>query len=212
MYSPKHNCASDVHARAIKARTFTPLQPFSSRRRADCVPCISPAHACLHTRRSTIPQVHMGFHPPSRCWRSGCSGASRRCTRAPAHALVLCTFYLHGHRPAPSRLWPSADFASHLLLLSDSPVRRSHPVPSDQSGAGLIPADRRQQPQSQLLLPSTSGSTHASAGARRARAHPGVPGRSSAAGRRRAGRSVPIPERTKPVDIFHPPSLIFSIL
>jgi hypothetical protein len=38
--------------------------------------------------------------------------------------------------------------------------------------------------------------TARTAGTRRARVRPGVPGRSSAAGRRRAGRSVPIPERT----------------
>ena len=56
--------------------------PASSRdRRSDCVPCISPrARACPRAALHH-PPVHQGYHPPSRRWRGGCSGAARRCMR-----------------------------------------------------------------------------------------------------------------------------------
>ena len=141
---------TDVHTRAIIARTFHASSAFSSRAThglcaVHCPRARMPLHAALHHP----PDAH-GIPPTQRGGCSACLGT------LPSGSSRMCTFYLHGHRPAPSPLRPCADFDSPMRVVADSPVSRSHPAPSVQWGAGLIPADRRQQQESQLLLLLTS--------------------------------------------------------
>jgi hypothetical protein len=124
------------------------------RRSRGCM--LAPAHALallleppschLHTTHAAVAGAAAG------CLLPRMPGYPALRVRPDAHLLSA------RHRPAPPRLRPYADPASLLRLLSDSPVSRSHPVPSDQSCAGLIPADRRPPTPAavSLLLPSAS--------------------------------------------------------
>ena len=135
---------------------------FSSESCSICASCISPRaardpHAALHH-----PPVHPGYHPPSRRFAAAVAAlrAAAACMRSAHAALgtppsrVLPEVYrlLHGPARRISHR-PSADFASPLRFLVGfpGPRYRSEP-PSDQSGVRACPDDRRQKPQSQLLL------------------------------------------------------------
>ena len=135
--------------------------PASSRDgRSVCVPCISPRTACAHTQRSTIPRYNRGTTRPA---AAGAAAAAARSAAACASRACLPWYPALTGPPGgvPSSARPSpASIASALCRLRFSPAVscriprsrfRSEP-PSDQSGVRACPDDRRQKPQSQLLL------------------------------------------------------------
>ncbi len=128
------------------------------------MPCISPTHARLCARRSTIPRVHTGYLPPS----SRGAAAERRCaplSMRPAHVLVP-------RPPGPLGGVPSSALPAlcppRLLRNSRFPPAVVVGLPGQQESLvlvlirrerSLIPADRRQQQQPQLLLSADSALT-----------------------------------------------------
>jgi hypothetical protein len=129
------------------------------------VPRISPPRACFPRRRPTFPRVHAGYHPTRPLLSRRERRSLRRGTRS--HACVwypsLRTPPGRAHSSCEARvvcvsapMISSADSASLLLLLTDYPVARVSPHPPVSRGAGLIPADCRQQQQLQLLTSADS--------------------------------------------------------
>ena len=106
-----------------------------------CTVHLAPHRVCPHAALHH-PPVHPGYHPPSRRWRGGCSGAPRRCMRfARMPALVprphgpsrWCTVFCTA-QPGVYRFGP---LQTSLLPCGfcriTGPGSRSEP-PSDQSG------------------------------------------------------------------------------
>ena len=106
-----------------------------------CTVHLAPHRVCPHAALHH-PPVHPGYHPPSRRWRGGCSGAARRCMRFARMPAVVprphgpsrwCTVFCTA-QPGVYRFGP---LQTSLLPCGfcriTGPGSRSEP-PSDQSG------------------------------------------------------------------------------